>query len=170
MSEPDSQQSTGRIETRGPPLPKPVFEYLVNPLLKLLLRSPLHGLLSDTLLLLTFTGRKSGTQYTTPVAYEELNGDLYVTSQTDRVWWKNLRGGAPVTVRLRGERRDATATVIEDDEAVAEYVRGFIDRHGLDKVSRLAIAIEGERVPSVEELAAGLGDTVVVRIELEEER
>lgn len=156
------------VETRTPPLPKPVFEYFVNPLMKALLRSPLHGLVSDALLLLTFTGRKSGRTYATPVGYEALDGTLYVTSQTDRVWWRNLRGGAEVTVRLRGERRAGFAQVIEDDERVADYVLGFIDRHGLDSLNRLALAFEGDEVPDRDSLAAALGDVVVVEIELAE--
>lgn len=36
----------------------------MNPIMKGLLRSPLHRLLSGTLMLLTYTGRKTGTPYT----------------------------------------------------------------------------------------------------------
>ena len=42
---------------------------LYNPLMKWLLRSPLHGVVSKMYLLVTFTGRKSGTVYSTPVEY-----------------------------------------------------------------------------------------------------
>jgi deazaflavin-dependent oxidoreductase (nitroreductase family) len=157
------------VRTLDPPIPKPVFEYVINPLVKALLRSPLHFLASDSLVLVTFTGRKSGREFTTPVGYEQRNGTLYVTSQTDRVWWRNLRGGAPVTVRLRGGRRRGHADVVEDDDAVAEYVHGFIERHGLDSVRRLAIAVDSDDVPETETLAAGLTDTVVVRIDLDAE-
>lgn len=48
------------VETRTPPgWLKPAFR-VINPLMEALLRSPLHGLVSDSLLLVTFTGRKSG--------------------------------------------------------------------------------------------------------------
>ena len=154
------------VRALDPPIPTAVFEYLVNPLVSAILRSRFHGAVSDSLLLLTYTGQKSGAEYTTPVGYEQRDGSLYVTSQTDRVWWKNLRGGAPVRVRLRGERHTGTAEVIEDDDAVAAYVLGFIDRHGLDSVRRLALAVEGEEVPTKEALAAGLSETVVVRVDL----
>ncbi|MFB6186807.1 MAG: nitroreductase/quinone reductase family protein, partial [Halobacteriaceae archaeon] len=125
--------------------------------------------LSDTLLLITFTGRKSGNEYTTPVGYEQRGETLYITSQTDRVWWKNLRGGTSVTVRLRGEQRQGKAQVIENDTAVAEYVLEYIDRHGIDSVNRLAIAIESDEPPSKDVLAAGLSDTVVVEVNLQDE-
>lgn len=100
------------------------------------------------------------------MGYEQHDGTLYVTTQTDRVWWRNLRGGSEVTVLLRGERRRGRAEVVEDDEAVAEYVRGYLERHGVDVASRIALAVEGETVPDVETLRRGLSAVVVVRIEL----
>jgi len=39
----------------------------VNQAMQTILRSPLHGMVSSTVLLITFTGRKSGNTYTTPV-------------------------------------------------------------------------------------------------------
>lgn len=154
------------VETRTPPgWLKPAF-MAVNPVMTAFLRSPLHGLVSDSLLLITVTGRKSGREYATPVGYEEVDGTLYVTSQTDRVWWTNLRGGADVSVRLRGEERTGHAEVIEDNRAVAEYVERFVERNGLEDAGRLALSFRNEELPDRETLAAGLEEVVVVEIEL----
>lgn len=155
------------VEPIAPPIPPVVFERLINPLMTLLLRSPLHPLVSGSLLLLTFTGRRSGREYTTPVGYEQRDGALFVTSQTDRTWWRNLHGGAEVTVRLRGERRKGRADVVVDDRAVAEYVHGFLERHGVESASRIALSIDAVGVPDVETLAAGLEDVVVIEIQLD---
>ena len=46
-----------------------VFNHTVNPLLKGLLRSPLHSVVSDRLALITITGRRSGREFTFPVGY-----------------------------------------------------------------------------------------------------
>ena len=154
------------VETRTPPgWLKPLFK-VINPVMKALLRSPLHGVVSGSLLLVTFTGRKSGREYTTPVGYEAVDGRLYVTSQTDRVWWKNLRGGAEVSVRLRGEVREGHAEVVEDNGEVADYVLGFIDRNGLDSVGRLALSFPEGEVPDREAMATGLDEVAVIEIEL----
>lgn len=164
---PDTTTAGGPVvEPLSPPIPPAVFEWVINPLMRALLRSPLHGLVSGSLLLLTVTGRRTGREYTTPVGYEERAETLYVTSQTDRNWWRNLRGGAEVTLVLRGERRSGHAEVVEADEAVAEYVHGFLGRHGLSAASRLALSIDADEVPAVEALAAGLGEVVVVEIDL----
>jgi len=77
---------------------------LVNPLVGALLRSPLHRLLSARLALLTVTGRRSGDAHTFPVAYEQ-QGDrvrIAVGWPEQKRWWRNLRGGAPLRMRLRG--------------------------------------------------------------------
>lgn len=98
---------------------------IANPIMKLLLRSPLHRIASSQLMLLTVTGRKSGTKYTTPVNFVE-HGDfdeggvLSIISHQHRTWWRNLRGGARVEVVLRGQRREAYARVFEEPKAVAE--------------------------------------------------
>lgn len=42
---------------------------LYNPLVALVLKSPMHPLMSGSTMLLTFAGRKSGKQYTTPISY-----------------------------------------------------------------------------------------------------
>lgn len=73
-----------------------------NPLLILMLRSPLHPLLSGNTLALTYTGRKSGRTYTTPVNYVRDGDRLWATSYRTRTWWRNLRNGVPVSLRLQG--------------------------------------------------------------------
>lgn len=159
-------ESIPTVRTRGPPLPKPLFEYVVNPLVRRLLRSRFHGWASDEVLLITVTGRRTGREYTTPVGYELHEGALYVTSLADHTWWRNCRGGAPVTVHLRGERRTGAAEIIEETAEVVDYVDGFIERHGVDDVGRLSIAVDGESRPDRDALEAGLDDLVLVRIEL----
>jgi hypothetical protein len=46
----------------------------VNAAMKFVLRSPVHGMVSQTVLLFTFTGRKTGKVFTTPVSYSR-DGD-----------------------------------------------------------------------------------------------
>jgi hypothetical protein len=58
----------------------------------LILRSPLHQLMSGKYAIIEFTGRKSGRVYTTPVAYVR-DGDRVLLS-TDSHWWgRRARGG-----------------------------------------------------------------------------
>ncbi len=93
-----------------------------NPVMRRLLASPLHWPLSRWFALLTYTGRKSGTSYTTPVSYVLEDDSVFLTSG-DR-WTVNLREPAPVRLRLRGRWRTGTGAVVADrDESLREHAR-----------------------------------------------
>ena len=64
----------------------------VNAAMRFILRSPLHGMVSKTITLITFTGRKSGKTYSTPVSYSQKGSQ--VTIFTHGEWYKNLAAGA----------------------------------------------------------------------------
>ncbi len=57
-----------------------------NPIMAGVLRSPLHGLLSQSFMLIRVTGRKSGRMISTPVNYVRDGSALWVTSQRQRRW------------------------------------------------------------------------------------
>jgi deazaflavin-dependent oxidoreductase (nitroreductase family) len=102
------------------------FQRLYNPLVMWLMRSPLHALMSGSVLLLTFEGRRSGRTYTTPANYVRDGEDMLLVAARDHSWWKNLRGGAPVRLRLRGR----------DEEGVAEALEGASSEEALLAVLR----------------------------------
>jgi len=92
-----------------------------NPVVRALLRSPAHRLLSGKLLLLTYTGRRSGAQHTIPVQYVRDGEALLVTVgwPERKLWWRSLREpGTRVGVTLAGRRRDAVAELHEAADAV----------------------------------------------------
>jgi hypothetical protein len=99
----------------------PTPDRLVNPLVRRLLRSPPHDLLSGGIALLTGTGRRTGTPIDLPVRYERAGETLTVASAPPRQWWRNLRGGAPVRFLLAGEEREGHASV-QEGPAVAVTV------------------------------------------------
>jgi len=78
------------------------------------LRSPDHAPHSRRDLLITVTGRKSGRQYTIPLNYRRTPEDTLVLG-TEGDWWRNLEGGADVTVLVAGETLRARAEPILDD-------------------------------------------------------
>ena len=148
----------------------------LNPALAWILRSPLHGLLSRGLMLLTVTGRRSGRRYTISVGYQRAGDTITVLASKARrkSWWRNFRTPAPVELCVRGRSLHGRARVVLPDtrefrDAIdatfqrlpwlarqfgVEYVRG----RGLDEaawhrvaedaaVVRIAIR-EGREVPT----------------------
>ena len=97
-----------------------------NPIMAGLLRSPLHGLLSSNTMLITVTGKTSGRQYTTPVNYFRQGDDLWVISKRERTWWRNLSGGAPASLVLKGKTVEAFGESVTDEAQVAERLGEYI--------------------------------------------
>jgi len=60
-----------------------------NPVTRFLLATPLHSLMSGRLMLLSFTGRRTGRSYTTPVSYVRLGDSLLVPGGGG--WWRTSR-------------------------------------------------------------------------------
>lgn len=137
LSQPEAQAT--HPEPRKPPLPRVIYR-VVNPLLAVVLRSPLHGRFSQSMMLLSFHGRKSGKRYTLPVAYVEKNNQIFVL--THRPWWKNVRGGAAVLMRLRGRNVGGTAKVVEDRGSIAALTQAFVDTHGAKMAQRIGLMDE----------------------------
>jgi hypothetical protein len=132
-------------------VPPPTLVKMSNPLVRMLLGSPLHGLLDDSFLVLHLTGRKTGRRYHIPVGYVDMEGKLLVV--TIARWRGNLRGGADVEVTLRGRGRPMHALLDEDPASVAVSYRAMIDRIGWKKAQRqLGISLRGGRSPALVEL------------------
>jgi|YNPBryBLVA2012_1023415.scaffolds.fasta_scaffold10173_3 deazaflavin-dependent oxidoreductase (nitroreductase family) len=136
-----------------------------NGFMATLLRSPLHGFISKSMMLITVTGRKSGKTYSTPVNYLRSGDMLITTSYRERSWWRNLRGGAQVTVRVQGKDLTGQGEVIEDaagvSAALAEYFRL---RPGYARFFGVKLGADGQ--PDPDDLARATQTRVVVKIHL----
>ena len=107
-------------------MPRDFFlNYFANPWVKLLAHSPLHGLIDKNVLLVTFTGRKSGRTITVPANYLQDGREVDIISLRRRNWWRNLKGGAAVLVQLAGKRHNGWAIVMEEPQKVAEMMDKF---------------------------------------------
>jgi hypothetical protein len=93
-----------------------VADLVMNPVVRGLLRSPAHRLLSGSVLLLAYTGRRSGVHRELPVMYAEL-GDRFVVivGQSDtKTWWRNFIGDdRPVTVTVARRHSSCRARLLE---------------------------------------------------------
>ena len=136
-----------------------------NPMMRGLLSSPLHFILSKNMMLMTYTGRKSGKVYTTPMNYLGINGALYTTSYRDRTWWRNLRGGADVTLRLRGEEVPAWSETIEDRTKVANSLRQYLQT-APQLAKYMDVRMDADGNPDDEDIARLAQEMVMVRTEL----
>jgi len=140
---------------------------LINTVPAALLRSPLHGPVSKKLLLLTFTGRRSGKRFTTPVGYFQTD-DRTVLFATERPWAKNLANGAPVELRLRGRTVRGRSEVAEEEGALTEALGEMLAIDpGFGRFFGVAVGADGRPVPEQVRQARERG-LRVVRVRLDE--
>ncbi len=111
-----------------------------NDFVKFFLRTPLYVFMGDTMLI-TVTGRKTGKRYTTPVGFFREGNCLWVISNRDRTWWRNLRGGADVELHIRGKDVQAFAEAILDEEMVATQIMEYV-RHIPMSAKALGVRVE----------------------------
>jgi deazaflavin-dependent oxidoreductase (nitroreductase family) len=129
---------------------KNVFMKIGNGTMKFLLRSPFHKLVSGNMMLVTVKGHKSGKAYTTPVNYIQDHQMVYVTSQKERTWWKNLRGGAEAVLRLRGQNLKAAGEVVEDEPGVTAQMATYLVK-APQYARHFGIALDAENKISLED-------------------
>lgn len=101
---------------------------LINPFMKWLLNSPLHGLVSRDYMLISVTGRKSGKVYTTPIQYRREGDEITVITSRAYAWWKNLQGGAPIRLRVQGQSLEGTAHPELDADTIRTCFRRVYPR------------------------------------------
>lgn len=151
---------SGPIRNAEPPK---IAVRVLNPIMKLVLSSPLARRAGKGLMLLTVTGRRSGRRITVPVGRHEVDGVLTVVAGGQ--WKLNLRGGAPVELVIGGRPRTGRAELEEDPDAVARVLLVLLEQVGLDNARRLGLEVLEPRIPSHEELRAAIaGRKAVARI------
>lgn len=135
-----------------------------NDFMSWVLRSPFHGMLSNGMMLITMTGRKTGKKYTTPVGYYRNGNYLWVITSHDRTWWKNLRGGADVSLLLK--RRPVTAFAEPELEVSAVEARMYKYIKYVPRAAKpLGIRVENGNA-NTEDIARIAKDRLFVKISL----
>jgi hypothetical protein len=109
------------------PLPR-LLTYGINTVVSGLRSPPLWGrLVSRHLTIVTYTGRRSGRTFSTPVGFQRDGSTvtILVSLPERKTWWRNFTGdGGPISLHLDGTDRTGHAAASVDDEGqVAVTVR-----------------------------------------------
>jgi deazaflavin-dependent oxidoreductase (nitroreductase family) len=115
-------------------------------------------------MLITATGRKSGRSITTPVNYYQEGNTLWVISNRERTWWRNLKGGAPVKLYLRGQEVNGFGEVLLDEAEVAPQIGEYV-RHLPMSARALGVHVVDNQ-PDPADLERLAKERVMIRIKL----
>jgi hypothetical protein len=104
-----------------------------NTFVSALLRSPVHGLLSGSVDLVRYRGRRSGREITTPTQYAEDGNDVLILAgrPETKSWWRNFRDDHDVDVLVRGTWRSMIGRALlgaRDPETVAPLLDIYLAR------------------------------------------
>jgi hypothetical protein len=138
-----------------------------NPIIKFLLLSPFHAFISKSILLLTYKGCRSAQEYSTPLTYVRDNNEYLLLALSRRMWWRNFRSGAPVTIRVKGRDVSGIAQVIsQPPEAVQAALNTYLkSQKDLARILKVRYDAEGE--PDRQALEKAAENRVLVRILVE---
>ncbi|MFD5824294.1 hypothetical protein [Lentzea sp. NPDC060358] len=99
---------------------KAPFVHRFNKLVVGLRDAPVVGkLVRKGITVVSYTGRKSGRTFSTPVGYQRKGDfiDIRVAMPDSKSWWRNFSGeGGPLTLELDGAQRTGHATSHRDDK------------------------------------------------------
>ena len=125
---------------------------LVNPILGFLLRTPLAGPARKQLMVLSFTGRKTGRPFTIPVSAHLIDNELYAL--TGAPWKQNFRDGAPAQVVYDGKTTAMRGELIRDRAVVSDLFLRCAESYGVQRAQRMiGLKFRDQRMPTREEFA-----------------
>ncbi len=110
---------------------------VANPVVRGVLRTPAHSVLSGRLLVLTYRGHRSGATFSIPLRYAETPDGRFVAAAVDREqkrWWRSFTEPRTATLLVRGTKLAVVGAVADGprhDAAHAAYVGRYPRSAGL---------------------------------------
>lgn len=99
----------------------------LNGVVKPVLRSRFRRIIQPVITTITYNGRRSGREFSTPVLYWRRRNTvtIRVAAADSKQWWRNFLGdGHPISIDLHGGRRDGHAVATSDAKGrVVVHVR-----------------------------------------------
>lgn len=136
----------------------------VNRMMEGLLRTPgIERWFGTTTALVTFTGRRSGTRYTTPVTYLRDGDKVIFVTKRFRTWWRNLEDEPEVELRLAGQDFQGRASIATGDRSgLDDFVRFLGARRRDARAYDVTVGRDG--TVDEEQAAAVIDQLVVVTV------
>lgn len=135
----------------------------INPVLRFLLGTPFAGPIGRQLMVLKFTGRKSGKQFSVPVSAHVIDNELYALANAN--WKYNFKGGGPAQVVYDGRTRTMRGEVVEDPATTYDLYLRCAQSYGVKRAQRMmGLKFRDERIPAREDFAEAIDRLKLVAI------
>jgi hypothetical protein len=145
--------------------PPKMMMRVVNPALRLMLRTPFAGAARKQFMVLTVRGRKTGRQYAIPLSAHFIDGTLY--AMTDAPWKHNFRDGATAEVLHDGKTTTMRGELIQDRATLADLFHRCAELYGAKRAQRMmGLTFRDQRIPTLEEFTEAVDREHLAAIKL----
>ena len=136
---------------------------LINLLMSLLLRSWVHGVMSSSVLLLSFRGRRTGRHISVPLRYMKNERGFVCFTTDNAAWWRNFEEPHAVNVLVAGKnlRGIASAKRVTAGKPL-DVLRLFLKRFPSDAGYHSVSVVRG--IPSESDLTGASKRSVQVQV------
>ena len=132
--------------------PPDAFLRVVNPIMKLLLHTPLAGAARNQLMVVNFTGRKTGKPYSIVVSAHVIDDTLY--AMTGASWKANFRDGAAAQVLHDGKTTTMRGELITDKALITDLYSRCTESYGVKRAERaMGLGFRDHQMPTRDQFA-----------------
>ena len=143
----------------------PILDDLKQPLRKIILESPLHGLLSEDHALVSFTDQLTGRRLSFSVPYQKEHRIIRVICPKGDNCWKKFIYGSPLMITIQGIQHQGWAEIIDNpEEARKEWSALIKNRPELAVQYNIPTLETGE--PDFNDNFAKISSLDILRIEI----
>lgn len=130
---------------------------IVNPIMKLVLHTPFAGPARNQLMVVNFTGRKSGRHYSIPLSAHVIDGILY--AMTGEAWKNNFRDGVTAQVLHDGKTTTMRGELITDKARVADLFARCAESYGVKRAERaMGLGFRDDQMPTRDQFAEAVDE------------
>ena len=136
----------------------------INPFVRIILKSPIHFILSHQILLFRVIGRKSKKIYEIPASYAHINDALVCVTLRENLWWKNFINIENQDIYFKGKKINKKISInFSDDNFVREKLKELIEHNPIDAFFA-DVKLDRNKVPNSEDLdkAAKLHTVIIL--------
>ena len=136
----------------------------INPFVRIILKSPIHFILSHQILLFRVIGRKSKKIYEIPASYAHINDALVCVTLRENLWWKNFIDIEDQEIYFKGKKINKKISInFSDDNFVRTKLKELIEHNPIDAFFA-GVKLDRNKVPNSEDLdkAAKLHTVIIL--------
>ncbi len=138
----------------------------MNRMMAIMLRIPVvRRPMSKMILLLTYSGRKSGKTYTFPIGYWRQGDTVILLTKRFRSWWHNFQQPTPVTIRIGGQTYTGRAQASTDETVIVPRLVTLMEGQ-LRQAQVWHVHLDPEGKPNLEDIRTVAPKIVMIQVDL----